>query len=266
MRSKISILITGGNSYIAKSIIASLSRDDYKISSISRDDFDLTDPEKTKEFFRSRWFDVVIHTAIKGGSRLTKDDGLVTNNNLMMYYNLLYNRHYYGRFINIGSGLEISDPLSFYGISKRVIRDSVLEEENFYNLRVFGIFDENELSTRFIKTCITNYIQKKPIYIHENKKMDFFYMKDFITLLDHYMNNKLTALPKEIDCCYSSSYTLYKIAKMVNNLSNRKTSIVLQKYSTSNDYCGTYTPLLDYIGLKKSIKYLYEIGLDKWKH
>ena len=44
-----------------------------------------------------------------------------------------------------------------------MIRQSILEKENFYNLRIFAVFDENEWDTRFIKTNIRHYINKKPI-------------------------------------------------------------------------------------------------------
>ena len=85
------ILITGGNGYIAKSLFTAL-KDKYNVMSISRYDFDLTDREATNNFFKHRLFDVVIHCAVKGGSRLAEDNGNITDDNLSMYYNLLANK------------------------------------------------------------------------------------------------------------------------------------------------------------------------------
>ena len=72
--------------------------------------------------------------------------------NLSMYYNLYANRNKFSRFINFASGAEIHDPDSPYGRSKKIIRDSVSDKNNFFNLRIYGLFDENELDTRFIKS------------------------------------------------------------------------------------------------------------------
>ena len=44
------------------------------ISFVTRKDFDLTDRKSADDWFYGRYFDVVIHTAIKGGSRLKKDN------------------------------------------------------------------------------------------------------------------------------------------------------------------------------------------------
>ena len=76
------ILITGGNGYIAKSLTLGLG--DYNITSITRNDFDLTNRSSTDAWFKEKYFDVVIHTAIEGGSRLKQDDSSVFYNNLIL--------------------------------------------------------------------------------------------------------------------------------------------------------------------------------------
>ena len=67
------ILITGGNGYIAQAIYASL-KNEHNITLITRKDFDLTDSELTNQWFKDKYFDVVIHTAIVGGNRLKPED------------------------------------------------------------------------------------------------------------------------------------------------------------------------------------------------
>ena len=83
------ILITGGNGYIAKAMHKYFSNS----ISITRKDFDLTDREATDKWFENKYFDVVIHTAVVGGSRLKKDDGNTFYQNIQMFYNLLNNKH-----------------------------------------------------------------------------------------------------------------------------------------------------------------------------
>ena len=92
------VLVTGGNGYIAKSITKALSNK-HNIVSITRKDFDLTDRYATDKWFQNKHFDVVIHTAVKGGSRLTLDGSEVFHQNLQMFYNLYYNKDHFEKFI-----------------------------------------------------------------------------------------------------------------------------------------------------------------------
>jgi nucleoside-diphosphate-sugar epimerase len=188
------ILITGGNGYIAKSLSKGLN--EHEITLITRQDFDLTDSKSTDDWFRGKFFDVVIHTAIKGGHRLKQEEGNDLYQNLQMFYNLYYNKHCFGKFIQLGSGSELGKPPTPYGLSKKIINSLIQPELGFYNVRIFAVFNENELDTRFIKSNIKRYIDKKEIIIYQNKQMDFFYMEDLITLVKHYIHMFNTHLPK----------------------------------------------------------------------
>lgn len=251
------ILITGGNGYIAKSLSKGLWNNNPRpdITLITRQDFALTDREATNKWFEGKYFDVVIHTAIKGGSRLKQDNGEVFYQNLQMFYNLYYNKTYFNKFIHFGSGAELGTPSDPYGLSKKIINELIQNEPNFYNIRIFGVFDENELDTRFIKSNIIKYINKKEIVIYQDKLMDFFYMKDLITLVKYYI--KETHLPKITECSYRKKYTLLKIADIINNLSNHKVPIKLLDSSEGNPYIGKTIPNLNLIGLKQGVKTVY---------
>lgn len=250
------ILITGGNGYIAKNLKEGL-QSKHNITSISRDDFDLTDRIATDKFFKNKHFDVVLHTAIAGGSRLRKDTEDVVDQNLIMYYNLLANESKYSKFINIGSGAEIFAKDEPYGLSKHVINYSMKNKTNFHNVRIFAVFDENELDTRFIKSSILKYLNNQPIEIHQNKLMDFFYMKDLITLMEYCIS--VENLPKEIDCSYKSIYSLKDISKIINTLDENKVPVNIVNKKEGVGYVGTFTPLgIEYIGLEQGIKNVYE--------
>ena len=247
------ILITGKNGYIGKSLHSYL-HSKHDITIVGRQDFDLTDSFETIKFFSDKFFDIVIHTAVVGGHRGKQEDSSILDQNLKMYYNLLDVNHRYTKFIHFGSGAEF---LHFtpYGLSKLIINQSMRDKPNFYNLRIFGVFDENELDTRFIKANIKRYINKEAIQIFEDKMMDFIYMKDLITLVEHYINND--DLPKEIDCMYpgNKSY-LYGIAEIINKLGDYEVPILSGKNASS--YVGYYHPLkLDFIGLEQGIKETY---------
>ena len=252
------ILITGGNGYIAKSLANKLNN----VTSITRKDFDLTDRKATNDWFYGRYFDIVIHTAIKGGSRLKKDSSDAFYQNIQMFYNLLNNKHCFGKLLSFGSGAELGMPTDPYGLSKNVISKIIDNENNFYNIRIYGVFDENELDTRFIKSNIKRYINKKPIEIHQNKLMDFFYMKDLVRLVEYfiYENN----LPKNIDCTYGiDACYLLDIANIINNLSDYKVKIEIGKCK-GKKYVGDWNPLnIEWIGLEQGIKETYKKILNE---
>ena len=247
------ILITGSNGYIGSSLYRSLDNK-YHITTITRQDFDLTNRQQTQKWFDGKFFDVIIHTAIKGGSRLREDDCSILDDNINMYYNLLSCKQHYNKFINIGSGAEIYNPNSFYGLSKRIINISALQKNNFYTLRIYGLFNENELPSRFIKSSINNYINKNKIIIHKNKMMDFIYFQDFLQIIIHYIEE--AELPKEIDCVYSEKYSLLDIANFINKLDNHKIEIDITDPIIDYNYIGTATPsniCSNFIGLKQGI-------------
>lgn len=250
------ILITGGNGYIAKSLCNSF-KDNNNVTCITRHDFELTSYEAMNKFFQGKYFDVVIHCAVQGGSRLRVDSFKDMDVNLAMYYNLLQCRSHYNRFIHFGSGAEIYSPESPYGLSKRIIAKSILEMDNFYNIRIFGVFDENELNTRFIKANILRYL-KRDLMMIQNKRMSFFYMQDLIKLVRHYIETESSKLLKESDCSYSKDYSLLDIANMINELDDYKVPIYMD-IDPKEDYVSAYNAPygLDYVGLKQGIKNTY---------
>jgi nucleoside-diphosphate-sugar epimerase len=251
----VNILITGGSGYIASKIKAFLSST-HTITTITRDDFDLCDHVAVNAFFENKTFDVVIHTATSGGSRLKSEGPDVLIHNLRMYLNLLANKNKFHRLISFGSGAEFVTPSTPYGLSKKAIAESISKHDNFYNIRIYAVFDEDELNTRFIKANITNYLNKQSIIIHQDKTMDFFYMKDLLRLVDYYITAE--SPPKEIDCTYTLSYKLSDIANIINNLSDYKVDVLINEDCHGIDYTGKHNQLISYIGVEHGIKEVYD--------
>jgi GDP-L-fucose synthase len=248
------ILITGANGYVGKSL-HNVLKDKHEVAILTRDKCDLTNSSDVDFYFLDNWFDVVIHCAMKGGSRLHQDDWDVMDDNLLMYYNLLKQQSHFKKFIHFGSGAEIYNQNNPYGLSKHVIRQSILNKDNFYNLRIFGVFDKNELDTRFIKTNIKHYINKEPIIIHQNKYMDFIYMSDLVKIVEYYINNEG---PKELNCNYYNQYSLENIANIINELNDYKVEIKTIKNNLGEIYAGDFYDLsFNFIGLEQGIKETY---------
>jgi GDP-L-fucose synthase len=246
------ILITGGEGYVAKSLYNAF-KDKYNVTSISRKDFDLTGFEAMNKFFQGKYFDTVIHCAVVGGSRLKIDSYKDMDINLSMYYNLLQHKSHFNRLIHFGSGAEIHNSESPYGLSKRIIAKSISEIDNFYNIRIYGLFDENEWDTRFIKACIKKYINKEPMLI-QDKKMSFFYMKDLITLVEYHILTSSDSLLKESNCAYINLTSLLDIANIINELDDYKVPIYMDIQTGKNYESNFNVPYgLKYIGLKQGI-------------
>jgi nucleoside-diphosphate-sugar epimerase len=147
------ILITGANGYIAKRLTASL-RNTHEIYAITRQQLDLVDSKAVNSWFEDKYFDVVIHTAVKGGSRLNPSEGSdIMLSNLLMYDNLMNCRDKFNRLIHFGSGAEDKAD-GHYGFSKRIINQLMKLDPKSVNVKIYAVFDENELDTRFVKSNI----------------------------------------------------------------------------------------------------------------
>ena len=258
------VLITGGNGYLARNISSSLQADS-EVRLLTRDDVDLTDAYSVFKWFQSSvTFDAVIHTAITGGRRTgvqnsgkpTPPDAEVIDQNLRMYYNLLECKNFYKKFIHLGSGAEKIDSQDPYVLSKKIISKSITAKDEFYNIRIYSVFDENEQDDRFIKANVLRYINNEEIVIHCNKKMDFFYMQDFLSVVRYYVENE--APPKEIDCSYSEVKSLHDIVNYINTLGNHSVSIN-KNLKAQDDYYGKFINLgLNYVGLEEGVKRVYQ--------
>lgn len=248
------ILVTGGDGYIARSFLNAY-KGSAEITVIGRRVVDISEADEVNHWFEGKFFDTVIHTAAVGGSRLTNDDESVFEKNVLMFENLRNHRDKFGKLVSFGSGAEIwlSTP---YAKSKKYIADQIRNDQKCHNIRIFATFDHNELPTRFIKSSLIRYINSKPILIHRDKVMDFFYMEDLVSMISYFIDSNCP--PKEIDCSYSESISLMEIAQFINTLSYHKVQIKVQEDGV-DFYNGFHTELgLSFLGLKEGIMRTYE--------
>lgn len=268
------ILITGGNGFIASNLIKGLQK--HELTILTRSEFDLRNTEEVDKFFKNKSFDYVLHTATSGGSRLNPDNSDVLSDNMIMFYNLLKHKNKYRRFINFGSGAELDRrddidlskynvsrqfPTDPYGMSKNLIARIIENLPGFQNVRIFAVFGEDEIKSRFIRAIIENYIKKQPLTIHQNKLMDFFYIEDFIKLINYIIDEEMPY--KEMNCVYSKKYSLFDIANIINELDEYKSPIHLGNEEFGKCYIGNEYPTsrlpIEFIGLEGGIKQMYKV-------
>ena len=244
------ILITGSNGYVARNLAKQLF--DYDLTLTNRSNLDLLDSKSVKEFFEHKYFDVVIQTATSGGNRLKEDNSNVFFENCTIHQNILENACSFDKYISFGSGAELDRrydidptvdiksafPIDPYGMSKNFIAKSGILYPNFHNVRIFNVFNEDELPSRMIKANILNYINKKPIIIHQDKWMDFFYMNDLCEVIKFIIESNSNQ--KIINCSYKDKYKLSAIAEIINQLSTHKVDIMINSSSFGLNYYGDY--------------------------
>jgi len=268
------ILITGGNNgYIGRNLYKLFSSENkHQVYCPSKNILNLLDKTKVEWVLKSFNPDIIIHTAIQGGNRLEKDSVNIIKNNVEMYENLMKFVSKYTTVIIFGSGAEFDKrknidhideneiynrfPVDPYGISKNIItRQAIQDVRKVYVLRLFGCFNYDEEYTRFIKNCIINIKNNNTIQINKNIYMDFFYLDDVFTVINHIINNK-NITERHINLVYNDKYTLKTIANKIKVMMKREDlSIVCHNYKSIHTYTGS--------GLKLKEMNLNLIGLDE---
>ena len=260
MVNRYKILITGRTGYISNALRQSLSQN-HDITCIGRSDLLLTNKREVDSWFKGKKFDIVIHTAINGGHRLKAEEDNILSDNIKMFFNLLYHKDKYKKFISFGSFAENNLYGGLYGLSKNIISQYIEKEDTFYNLKICGVFDHNEKITRFIKANTLKYIAKMPQIIFNDKYMDFIYMQDLLTIVNYYINNN--NLPKIIDCVYTTKFTLSDISNIINKLNDYRVDIQIENKHIDTPYIGNGDTLnnlkLNLVGLTQGIKNTYNI-------
>ena len=268
------ILITGGSGFIGKSLIKSLKKD-YDVFAPSSTELDITNSYAVEKYLQNKYFDWVIHCAIKGGNRTTEDTSSDAYDNIKMFFNLMNNKDRFGKLINFASGAEFdrtsainsntnnlqeSYPTDPYGMSKNVISKIIQSCINIYNFRVYGVFGEDEDDTRFIKSNIKRYKNAEDLKIHQEKAFDFFYIGDLINIIKYYIDNPKYYLDTDMDLVYQQKYKLTDIGNIINNLSAYKVTVEAEDYREASSYLGSNLGItldIELIGLEEGIKRVY---------
>ena len=179
---------------------------DYDFTATTHQELDLTDTSKVDNFFKDKYFDAVIHTACIGGRRNQPDSEIDALENIVMFENLLINRHHFSIFINIGSGTEIK-PITFYGAAKSQIANYIEKLDKMYNLRCWGVWGKYEAEDRFPTYCQTH----DTVEIEE-KLMRYIHVDDLIRKIEWIIEIR----PKQKLFIMGKPILLSKFAKQLN--------------------------------------------------
>jgi nucleoside-diphosphate-sugar epimerase len=191
-----------------------------------------------------------------GGKRNVKEHMSDMTQNLIMFKNLTLQMMGTKRpFINFGSGAEYYHN-TYYAASKREICELGLRNPYYYHIRVFGCFGIHEEPQRFIKSALTNYINKQPIVIHGNKQMDFIYIDDLYLIIQNILNGNVSS--GEYNAVYDSPNDLYNLAQFINELDNYNVDIIVDDVETIDYTCAESDfDSYKFTGIFNGIKIMY---------
>jgi len=231
------ILILGAGGFIGSYIAPRLAKNN-AVMSISKPGIDVTDAAAVRNVLELSQPDFVINCLTFGGNEnVNSNDPSIVAKNLAMYYNFKSNSDLFGRYINIGSGIEQDySNNSAYAFSKRMIsRD--LDPSKFTNLKLFGCFGSDEKDSRLLKRFLAS---DGPFVLTNDRKFDYIYIGDFYKIIEYVINNNYHH--RQIDCVYKKKRTLSEFLQLFCDINNIDKEIVVESTS-DNSYIGDSTTL-----------------------
>ena len=198
------VCVLGAAGFVGKNLLR-----DTNWTGVTRQELDLTDPEAVKEYFKKHEYDVVIHCAVVGGSRLRPDDGEVFYKNLLMFENVVV--AFKGKLIYFSSGAALrgNPPSDPYGMSKWLIDRRIETLPNAYSLRIWGCYGPGEPSTRFSAVCK----KEGHVVINKDRYFDFVDIEDVRKIVWEYVRIENTRKDKEYDLVYPEKLLLSQWAE-----------------------------------------------------
>ena len=257
------ILLTGSSGFIGKNLKENWS-DKYNIYCPKRSELDLLETQCVQNYLDRHQFDIVIHTAntnIFQNINITESE--ILNNNLKMFFNLERCRNLYGRMYYFGSGAEydmehyIPDmkeeyfgtyiPKDPYGFSKYVMSKTCEQNNNIYDLRLFGVYGKHEeWERRFISNAMCRALKGKNITIQKNIYFDYIWVNDLCCIMEWFVENVPSY--KHYNVCRGKKIDLYSIACKIREILNIDCDIVVGETGWKKEYTGDNKRLLNEIG------------------
>jgi len=174
---------------------------------VTRGDVNLLNQEDVQKYFDTHTYDVVIHCAVVGGSRLEKDASDVLYKNILMFENVA--SVFKGKMLYFSSGAALrgNPPTDPYGLSKWLVDRRIETIPNAHSLRIWGCYGPGELPTRFSAVCARD----GHVVIERDRYFDFIDVEDVRRIVCEYVRGERT--DKEYDLVYPEKLLLSQWAE-----------------------------------------------------
>lgn len=244
------ILLTGASGFVGKNILELLGKQ-YVFYTPTHQELELTDENAVKYFLKKNPVNLIIHSANIGGDKKAGQSPDIVETNLRIFFNLVKNQSYYERMIFFGSGAEYdknnaieniketafgeSIPTDSYGFYKYLCSSYIDKMPNIVNLRIFGIYGKYEdYQQRFISNNICRVLLNLPIKIYRNVNFDFLYIRDFVAIVDYFINH--SPQHKFYNVGKGKKIDLLTLADLIKKISGTNQPIIVQKTGWSKEY------------------------------
>jgi len=137
---------------------------------------------------------------------------------------------------------DLHVPIDEGGFSKYICAKYVEKVDNIVELRPFGVFGKYEdYAIRFISNAICKTLYNLPITIKENRKFDYVYINNLVSIVDYFIENKEKY--RSYNITPDESIELYTIAERVKKISQKDVPIYIAQNDMGIEYSGDNTRL-----------------------
>jgi nucleoside-diphosphate-sugar epimerase len=214
------IAVLGANGTVGGFLYAHL-QSQHHVTAITREQVDLSDADAVRDYFSIHPFDVVFNAAINNDSRVTAPVQ-VAQDNFKLFTNLYAVRNMFGRVIHFASGAEFDQarpidcareedlfhimPADPYGMSKNVTSRIAYTTDNWYILRLFGVFHPTELPRRLLPRILSN-----AAVTVTDKYFDYLNLEDLLPIAEYCINS--TPVHKDMNLVYPDKMLLSEFVR-----------------------------------------------------
>lgn len=260
------ICILGGNGLVGSTLVKNLPHR-YIIHYPNRSELNLFDTKNVSNYFDKNNFDVVINCAADTRSQMVVPNDVLSNN-VNIFLNLYKNKDKFKKFINFGSGAEFDRnfnidnvceeelfnkfPNDIYGMSKQICSKISYITDNFYTLRLFGVFGITEPNTRLLKKVIA-----KTGMTLQDRFFDYYYVEDVTPVIEYYINEENPKY-KDLNLVYNQKIKLSDFVIKYCNFHNIDYNHISITETLEKSYTGNSEKLnslnLKLLGLDEGLK------------
>lgn len=271
-----------GNGFVGTNIYNYLKSKNYDVTMASINDFSFLNENDTCNFIKNGNYDVVIHCANYGGSRLTgydeNNNQEVVDTNLAMFKNITKEMREDAVLIHFGSGAQYNKardlvninedkigevlPVDGYGLSKIYLSKEMKKRPNSHNLIIFGLYGQGEdYRYKFISNAIVKNLLHQPIVINQNVRFSYLFLDDMMKLIELSCSKGLKN--SEFNVTPDESITLIEAANIINEISDYKSPIYIKNDGMNYEYTGDNSrlkenfPDFQFTSYRDGIKKLY---------
>lgn len=275
------ILIVGATGFIGRNLFEFFcEKQNYNIQVLNRKDLDMYSDKAVEEYLKCKFYDVIIFCA--NDSSVRNPDirvGEMTYYNLRLVLNFERCSKYYGKLFYLGSGAEYDKrfdiacasedmianhvPADEYGLYKYTVNKIIENSENWYNLRLFGIFGKYEdWKTKFISGLCCKAIKGLPLTIRQDTRFDYLWIEDFCRIVEILIQKD--NIPHSMNVVRGEDISLVELTNIVKDISNKDLPVYIAREGTAKIYTASNRIMLKTLGdfkytdIKASITNLYE--------